>query len=444
VALACGCLLLLGAVLSHNTSLAYTRFTVVTPTPNLSTVLITTPEVKPTPTVIIVSQPSSYLDPLAIISMIALVVQAITLFLVYRYVRDTAAMAKATRDSADATRDSAKAAENTLQEMRNARAEENAPFVVVYFKYVHSRSTIYLVVENIGKSVAQNIKMEFDPPLQGSKFMRPDLKSNTLLTEGIYSIVPNYKIPIPFDFLNHYIHENLPLEYSVSVTYYGNGNLPKQEVKYVLDLKPYKYTHFVTEKGLDEIDETLQRLESHFSHYEGSIDTANNLLNHIANAINRGLIIKNRIDVSHNNVDASTVLKEFIYLWVVAYGKQQEKWNKPFIFGLRAKCFLFSEELTKSAITLDLQAWSEKLKQVISNLSTLSNMQLGLDRPDGFFPSAPIFLSLGSSKDDFDSLGDSIIADIRIIIDLIEKENKAPLNGDNKDVQLPTSVEESD
>jgi len=267
VALACGCLFLLGAVLSHNTSLAYTSFTVVTPTPHPSTVSITTPEAKPTPTVIIVSQPSSYLDPLSVIAIIALVVQAVTLFLVYRYVRDTAAMSKATQDSADATRDSAKAAENTLQEMRNARAEENAPFVVVYFKYIHRRSTIYLVVENIGKSVAQNVKMEFDPPLQGSKLMRPDLESNTLLTDGIYSIVPNYKIPIPFDFLNHYFHENLPLEYRIRVTYYGSGNLPQQEVKYVLDLKPYKYTHFVTEKGLDEIDETLGRFADHFSNY---------------------------------------------------------------------------------------------------------------------------------------------------------------------------------
>src|SRR5260370_29036013 len=98
---------------------------------------------------------------------------------------------------------------------------------------------------------------------------------------------------------------------------------------------------------------------------------------------------------------------------------------------MRAKCLLFSEELLKSAVSLDSPAWIEQLKQVISNLSRLGSMQINLDLPDGSFSSAPIFLSVGSSKEDFDNLGDSIITDIRTVIELIEKEEETSLNGDN-------------
>jgi len=388
---------------------------------------------------------SSTWDTSSFINLAGVIVQALAFIAVIKYVRDTAKMASATREAADATKKSAEAAENTVQEMKAAREEERAPFVVVYFNYIHSRyHSLYLVVENIGKSIARDIKFEFTPPLQVSQFNRDRIEKNMLLKKGIKSLVPNYKIPIPFDYLMHYIHANLPMEYTVKVTYWGNPSLPPIELEYPLDLNHFNYIHFVTETGLSEIDETLQRLVENFSHYSTSADTTNNLLNHIANSINRGLIIKNRISVSRSNTDTPTMLKEFVFLWVVDYGKQTEKWNRPYIFGMRAKCLLFSEELLKSAVTLDSPAWIEQLKQVISNLSRLGSMQINLDLPDGSFSSAPIFLSVGSSKEDFDNLGDSIITDIRTVIELIEKEKETSLNGDNEEAATQSIVEEAD
>lgn len=451
--LACGCLFFLGIVLFHNTSSAYARSILATTTPQSTIVSTATPEARPNPTVINVSETSSFPDPASIIAIIGLiiafiglVVQAVTLFLIYRYVKDTAAMATATRDSANGTQVSAKVAENTLQEMKEARDEENAPSVVVYFNYIHSRrQTLYLVVENIGKSIARDIKLEFSPALQVSDFNKEMLENSPVLTNGIRSLVPNYKISIPFDYLMHYIHSNLPTEYTVKVTYWWKKSLPLQELEYVLDLNPYKHMDFVTDTGLGEIDETLQQFANHFSGYSSSVDTTNNLLNHIANAINRGLIIKNRVSVSHDTVDILTILKEFVYLWVVDYGKQTEKWNKSFIFGLRAKATLISEELLGSTVSLDSQGWVEQLKLVISNLSKLGSMQVSLDSPDGAFSSAPAFLFGGHSKGDFENLGDSIVVDIRTIIELINKEKEITLNGNYKEeALLPIITEEAD
>lgn len=434
----CGCLFLLGVVSFDCTSLAYAQSTLARSTPQPTVISKATLQEKPTPTVIVITQPSSFLDPASFIAIIGLVVQILTLILIYKYVKDTATMAHATRDSADATHDSAKAAENTLQEMKEARDEENAPFVIVYFNYIHSRhQSLYLVVENIGKNVARDIKLDFKPSLQVSKFNKDQVENNLLLKNGLKSLAPNYKIPIPFDYLMHYFQANLPMEYTVTVTYWWKTPLLPIVFEYPLDLALFKYTDFVTETGLSEIDETLQRFESHFSTYSWSTDTTNNLLNHIANAINRGLIIKNRVSISQDNADIPNILKEFVYLWVVDYGKQTEKWGKSFIFGLRAKAALISEELLKSTITLDSLAWSEQLKQVISNLSKLSSMRLELDLPEGSFSSAPLFLHGGHSKEDFENLGDSIIADIRIIVELIDKEQETPLNGDHKEEAQP-------
>src|SRR6266700_4384261 len=259
--LACGCLFFLGIVLYHITSSAYARS--ILATSSRPTIVSTaTPEARPNPTVINVSETSSFPDTAStiaiiglIIGFIGLVVQAVTLFLIYRYVKDTAAMATATRDSANGTQASAKVAENTLQEMKEARDEENAPSVVVYFNYIHTRrQTLYLVVENIGKSIARDIKLEFSPALQVSDFNKEMLENSPVLTNGIRSLVPNYKISIPFDYLMHYIRLNLPTEYTVKVTYWWKNPLPLEELEYVLDLNPYKHMDFVTDTGLGEIN----------------------------------------------------------------------------------------------------------------------------------------------------------------------------------------------
>jgi hypothetical protein len=145
--LACACLFFLGIISIHNSSLVYAQSALATPSTRSTMPSIVTPEVRPTPTMDTASQAATHStnsDPSTaiaiiglIIAFIGLVVQGVTLFLIYRYVRDTASMAQATRDSANATQASAKVAENTLQEMKESREEENAPFVVVYFNYLN-------------------------------------------------------------------------------------------------------------------------------------------------------------------------------------------------------------------------------------------------------------------------------------------------------------------
>jgi hypothetical protein len=400
--------------------LEYTKIIFVIPMPSPTIVSIATPLAKPTPSVIVISQPSSISDPSSVIAIVGLiiaflgmVVAAVTLFFIIKYVRDTAAMAKATRDSADATRDSAKAAENTVQEMKTAREEESAPFVVVYFNHYQSFHSLYLVVENIGKNVATDIKLEFTPSLQVSQINKDRIAKNSLLNKGIKSLVPNYKIPIPFDFLTQYLQANLPLEYEVRVTYRGNSSLPPKVLEYTLDLSHYNYIHFQTESGLNQIDTTLSRFALDINQHLNDFRSIPHDLKEIANALNRGVMAQYNQRTDGNNIDIIAKLKEFVLIWTLDYGKDEEKLKKSSMFDLRTRCLLIKDEILIGIANGEAHQWMENVENVASKMSKLGNMMLLLD---GYVVA---YSQRGHSIEDFNDLGDGIIEDIKGIIEQI-------------------------
>lgn len=97
----------------------------------------------------------------------------------------TAAMAIATYYMAMSTKES-------VEEMRLSRKEANSAEVVVYFKVEASR--IYLIIENIGKTVAKDVKISSVPKLE---------KSNNGISfdslNEISFLPPNYQIKTYFD-----------------------------------------------------------------------------------------------------------------------------------------------------------------------------------------------------------------------------------------------------
>ncbi len=438
VTLTCGCIFLLGAVLSSNTSFAYTTPSTISVTPSPTVISTATPLTKPTPTVIIISQPASSQGPSTTITIIGLIiaffafgVQAITLFLVYRYVKDTAAMATATRDSAGA-------AERTLQEMKNAREAESAPFVIVYFNFVFRMQTIYLVVENIGKSVARDIRLKFSPELQVSQISRKRIESNTLLNDRIKSLVPGYKIHIPFDFLNAYFQENLPTGYTIRVTYQGDKPLPEQTLEYDLDLGIFKVLDFITEKGLIDVDDTLRDLNSNFFRFTEDFKSIHQNLIEISNALNRGAMVRDYLQINQTDIDILTELREFVLFWELDYGKDADKLNKQYLFDLRNKCLLLKEELLNSIANSGSGEWQEEAKSIVVKLSKLGYMRL---RYDGYVVAQSI---QGHAIEDFNSLGDSIIEDITRLIKLIEEGNEPPTKVSNQiETDLPSSANDA-
>ncbi len=388
---------------------------------SLKSTVISKPKIQTSPTTAkYVLQSSSYSDPSSVIAFIAIGVQAVTLAFIIKYVIDTAAMARATRDSARATQKSSEAAENTLREMKKTREEENAPYVVVSTEYIQNPPFfIYLVFQNIGKNIARDVKMEFSPPLESGLYRNEALDSSLLIKNGFHSIVPNEKISIPLDSAISYFEQNRPLEYTVNVTYFGDIPEYQGELTYVLGLTHYKYILANDKNSLSAVNNNLEIISSNFYQYMSDIKALiyksteiSNSLNSIASQYNGSLIDNIETDV------ITRKLKEYSLIWLLEYGKEEEKFKKTFLFSLRSRCLHLSQELITYVASNKEEEWTQAVKGVIQKLSNLGNMQLILD---GYVIAQS---RQGKPIENFNHLGDEIIDDIKKIIGLIEKGNE--------------------
>src|SRR6266516_4691030 len=261
--------------------------TTTTSIASLKSTVISKPKIQTSPTTTkYVLQSSSYSDPSSVIAFIAIGVQAVTLAFIIKYVIDTAAMARATRDSERDTQKSSEAAENTLREMKKTREEENAPYVVVSTESTQNSPIINLVFQNIGKNVARDVKMEFKPRLESCLYRNEALDSSSFIKNGFHSIVPNEKISIPLDFGTTYFEQNRPLEYTVKVTYFGDIPEYKGELTYVLGLAHYKYILINDNNSLSAINNNLERMSSNFFQYMNDMKALIYKSNEISNSLN--------------------------------------------------------------------------------------------------------------------------------------------------------------
>ena len=93
----------------------------------------------------------------------------------------TAIMVYVTYKMASSTKESVK-------EMKKTRVESNSAEVIIYFNIEYDR--IYLIIENIGNTVAKDVSIEFKPELKNSHN-----NSYEHLKEFSF-LPPNYKIKI--------------------------------------------------------------------------------------------------------------------------------------------------------------------------------------------------------------------------------------------------------
>ncbi len=380
---------------------------------SLKSAAISKPKIQTSPTTTkYVLQSTSYLDPSLVIAYIAIGVQIVTLVFIIKYVRDTAAMARATQKSSEA-------AENTLREMKKTREEENAPYVVVSTESTQNSPIINLVFQNIGKNVARDVKMEFSPPLESGLYRNEALDNSSFIKNGFHSIVPNEKISIPLDFGTSYFEQKRPLEYTVKVTYYGDIPEYKGKLTYVLGLAHYKYIFINDKNSLSAINNNLEIISNNFFQYMSDVKALIYKTNEISNSLNS---IASQYNGSFTrDIDTNIItkkLKEFSLIWLLEYRKEEEKFKKAFLFSLRSRCLHLSQELITYVASSKEEEWTQAIRDVIQKLSNLGNMQLVLD---GYVVAQSL---RGRPIESFNHLGDDIIEDIKKIIGLIEKGNE--------------------
>ena len=178
--------------------------------------------------------------------------QAATLIALIVYVKKTWEMASATRLSAEV-------AEKTLQEMKNARDQEIAPYVVAYFDLTPAHRIIHLVIKNIGKSMATDVVVAFDPPTPDGDITG---RVKEVIGHTIPSLPPDYEIRTIFDSFLSYMEAQYPLSYRVQVSYNGGVSAERRSLQYTLDLSHYRGIVFTHQATLNDFVEPFKRLVS--------------------------------------------------------------------------------------------------------------------------------------------------------------------------------------
>jgi len=202
------------------------------------------------------------------IDLVVAAVQILTLIAIIIYVwktwqlaSDTRAMSDAARKSAEATLKSAELSEKVLKEMEASRDLLVAPHVIVFFDNQYEDfGRIFLVVRNVGKGIAENIKLKFTPDLVNH--YGPEIGNIFMLKNGIPSLPPGYEIRHSFDRIGayfdgggNYLDNGLPKAYDVEVLFYGG--IDKTEPKTVhqrLDLEVFIGTHTVRVKKFSDVE----------------------------------------------------------------------------------------------------------------------------------------------------------------------------------------------
>jgi hypothetical protein len=105
-----------------------------------------------------------------------------------------------------------------VSEARKLREEQARPFVIVDFE---PGFLVYLTVENLGRTMAREISIRFDKPLESSLSGARELDESPLFREPIPTLPPGKKIRVLFDQFSGRMDAGLPLTYDVELRYRG-------------------------------------------------------------------------------------------------------------------------------------------------------------------------------------------------------------------------------
>lgn len=238
----------------------------------------------------------------------------------------------------------ARAAEESVQELREAREQESAPYVVVYFDASVETFLIYLVIKNIGKAFANQVKLVFDPPLRNST-RGIEIANIPLIKDGIGSIPPGYEMRTLFDSsVSYFGNGNLPLSYTVKISYSGNLQDHVRSYEQTLDLAAFLGMGDIQRKGFNDLVKQIEEI-SKFQ------KETNNTLRSLLHSVKGGIWLRNQDfiirtpDFQANSWRQHVLAKlsEFRDLWLSI--KESEEDVELATSGLQAKCMLISEQV---------------------------------------------------------------------------------------------------
>jgi hypothetical protein len=307
------------------------------------------------------------------VQAIVMIAQAVSLWFLVVNIRRTT-------DIVMESKQANKISAGVLRQMQDTSEQEIAPYMVAYFDIPYGQPVIYLVIKNLGRSVAEDVKLEFDPPLRNT--VKDEIEQLPLLTGGIGSMPPGHEVRAFFDVTTAYYDEskNLPMNYDVTITYSGGLGGDSHSVYQRLDLSMYKGLGYLREKGIEDLVTQVEKIA-------GANKKMEENLSKLVDTIQEGIWIKNPEHVMrpyHLRRDewratVRTILNELQLLWSTVYDTEHANLSVRFITNVRTRCLLIKSQLLVLASSHPIDF--EETTQLPDLCVVIATTLLKLERP---------------------------------------------------------------
>lgn len=176
---------------------------------------------------------------------------------------------EAVQEARRAREQQAKQASEQSQEQasreQRLREEQARPFVVVDFEPSPVWGNIInLVVQNVGKTLAKNVRLTFNPPLVSSTAGNDgyNFQESNLLKHGIPAMPPGKRFEALFDMSHDHIQAGLPMSYEVRVDLEDSQGRQQEALEYVLDLNFRYGVRRVESKSIHDLAKSVKKIEN--------------------------------------------------------------------------------------------------------------------------------------------------------------------------------------
>lgn len=151
-------------------------------------------------------------------------------------------------------------ARNQVREARELREEQNRPFVVVDFD-CEEGYMMYLEVVNMGTSLARDVTIEIDPPLESA--IGIEVGKLKMLNEGIATLAPGKQYRTFFDmgFRRAEAERDYTMNHTARVRYTDERGKRAFEETLNLDMDQYMHMNTVTRRGIHDVHKQLEAIQ---------------------------------------------------------------------------------------------------------------------------------------------------------------------------------------
>ena len=151
----------------------------------------------------------------------------------------------------------------SIDEMKLTREESNSAEVIVYFKVDTHR--MYLIIENVGNTVAKNVNIKIEPELK-------DSTNNEINLNEISFLPPNYKIKHFFDMTHSYYNKYHEYPKNKFIITYENIYEKTIERNYESNLDYLKEIDFLTSES-ETVEMSLYKIRKEFHQTNKKLDS---------------------------------------------------------------------------------------------------------------------------------------------------------------------------